>query len=68
MRSAQDAKRCVQDAKRCDKSEPPQASEQVSKPLRIADLGEEVPCDAAECESRAGRTRTCNQQIMSLLL
>ena len=53
-------------ARGCDDATNPTVQNKTHKPLRAEDLCEEVPCDATECESRAGRTRTCNQQIMSL--
>jgi len=44
------------------------AHEESPKPLRVADLGDGLRQDAPKNKSRAGGTRTPNQQIMSLLL
>ena len=55
-------------ASECDGQSTPTAQEKSPKPLQIADLDDDVRDDATESENRAGRTRTYNQQIMSLLL
>ena len=67
-RSAQDAKRCVLGASGYDERAKPVVQKESPKPLQIADSGDNVRDNASEDESRAGGTRTPNQQIMSLLL
>ena len=55
-------------ASECDGRSTATAREKSPKPLQVADLDDDMRGDATTDESRAGRTRTCNQQIMSLLL
>ena len=47
---------------------PPQVYIEIPKPLRVADLGEDVRDDAQDDESTPSRIRTCDLRIRSPLL
>ena len=68
MRSSQDAKRCADDARGCDGHSVPSTKAKSPKPLRVADLGDDVRHNTRENQSRPGRTRTADKGIMSPLL
>lgn len=55
-------------ASECDEPSVGSAQKKSPKSHQSEDLGDAVRDDATDDESRAGRTRTYNQQIMSLLL
>ena len=56
------------DATRCEKTTASDKRQRELNPFAVARCGDEAPRDATRNESRAARTRTGNQQIMSLLL
>ena len=64
-RSSQDAKRCVRRAKRCESESDTTSAATPPKPLRVADLGEDVPRDATASESALCRARTYDPLIKS---
>ena len=52
----------------CDERTKPAVQRESSKPLRVADLGDDVRRDATGSESTPGRIRTCDLRIRSPLL
>ena len=55
-------------AKGCERESEGNAQQKTPKPLQIADVGDDVPDAAAECESAPSWTRTKNLLIKSQLL
>jgi len=55
-------------ATRCDERTKPAAQRESSKPLRVADLGDDVRRNATQCTSSGGGTRTPDTRIMIPLL
>mgnify|MGYP002528190765 CR=1 FL=1 len=55
-------------ARGCDAATNPTSQKKTPKPLRVADLGDDMRPDAKDCESSGGGTRTPDTRIMIPLL